>query len=696
MSTPQDPQPATADAPQLDELRRSIEETDQQLVEILARRLSLVDSIAAQKAARPGAIRDRQRERAVIARVEARAGQLGVSAPLVRRILEEIIAHSVARQVATVSGLAPRAASVRVAFQGVSYASSHLAARKYLAAAGLDGEFTGHRTFAAAAAALTSGEADLAFLPIENTNAGSINQVYDLLRTEDLHIVGEETLKLEHCLASSVEVPLSSIRCVLADPQSLEQCGGFLRSLPEAEIRTCSDAAEALAAAAQAKDPAQAAIGSPEAAEANGLCVLRRGIADPAEHWTRFVALARAPVRYDSRAPCKTSLVMATRHQRGALLRCLRVFADHNLQMTKLESRPRPSRPWEYMFFLDFEGNLADEAVSVALEELKGEALYLKVLGSYPAKAVRVEAVAGEIAPPDGTALPEETTSEAPAVSESPTPVPRPPHAYKFASRAFRSEDTIVRVGDVLIGGDGFTVMAGPCAVESKEQIEATAQAVRNLGARVLRGGVFKPRTSPYGFQGLGYAGLDLLVAAGRATGMPIVTEVLSPDQVRPIAEKADLLQVGARNMQNFQLLRELGKVDRPVLLKRGLSSTIDEWLAAAEYILSQGNGQVILCERGIRTFETATRNTLDLSAVAVLRERTHLPIVVDPSHGTGRRNYVAPMAWAARASGAHGLIIEVHPDPAHALSDGEQSLTPDQFGTLMRGLERVGRPVNA
>jgi 3-deoxy-7-phosphoheptulonate synthase len=206
----------------------------------------------------------------------------------------------------------------------------------------------------------------------------------------------------------------------------------------------------------------------------------------------------------------------------------------------------------------------------------------------------------------------------------------------------------------------------------------------------VLRGGVFKPRTSPYAFQGLGYDGLDLLAAAGRSAGLPIITEVMSPDQVRGVAEKSDILQIGARNMQNFPLLKEVGKVDRPILLKRGLSSTIEEWLAAAEYILAQGNSQVMLCERGIRTFESATRNTLDLSAVVVLRERTHLPVIVDPSHGTGNRKYVAPMALAARACGAHGLLIEVHPEPDKALSDGDQSLTFNEFGLLMDGLGRL------
>jgi 3-deoxy-7-phosphoheptulonate synthase len=275
-------------------------------------------------------------------------------------------------------------------------------------------------------------------------------------------------------------------------------------------------------------------------------------------------------------------------------------------------------------------------------------------------------------------------------VAAAPKPAAGRSRQYKLVDRAARNSDTLIRVGDVLIGGDGFVVMAGPCSVESQEQITTTARFVAEQGAHVLRGGVFKPRTSPYAFQGLGWEGLDLLVAAGREAGLPVVTEVMAVNQVQRMARTADILQVGARNMQNFDLLRELGKVDRPVLLKRGLSSTIDEWLAAAEYVVAQGNQQVILCERGIRTFEKATRNTLDLSAVVVVRERTHLPIIVDPSHGTGSRPYVAPMAWAARAAGAHGLLIEVHPEPAAALSDSQQSLSPPEFADLMRHLATV------
>lgn len=258
---------------------------------------------------------------------------------------------------------------------------------------------------------------------------------------------------------------------------------------------------------------------------------------------------------------------------------------------------------------------------------------------------------------------------------------------------------TRVRLGEVEIGGP-FTVIAGPCAVESASQIAETAAAVHRAGAHVLRGGVFKPRTSPYAFQGLGGEAAKLLADVGHGLGMPVVAEVMDASEIPQLIEWVDVLQVGTRNMQNFSLLRALGKVRRPVLLKRGLSATFDEWLLAAEYLLDGGNEQVILCERGIRTFETATRNTLDLAAVALAKSRTHLPVLVDPSHASGRRELVVPLSLAAAAAGADGLLIEVHPRPEEALCDGPQALTPDDFAELMAKLEpllrALGRPLGS
>ncbi|RJP60420.1 MAG: 3-deoxy-7-phosphoheptulonate synthase [Candidatus Auribacter fodinae] len=262
---------------------------------------------------------------------------------------------------------------------------------------------------------------------------------------------------------------------------------------------------------------------------------------------------------------------------------------------------------------------------------------------------------------------------------------------YKLTSHEVKQQRSVIAINkDVSIGGDNIVVMAGPCSVESEEQIHAAAQAVKTAGAKVLRGGAYKPRTSPYDFQGLGEEGLRMLRDAGRAYGMPIVTEVLREHDVDTVAKYADVLQIGARNMQNYGLLKAVGQLKKPVLLKRGLANTVKEFLMSAEYILSQGNYNVLLCERGIRTFETATRNTLDLGCVAVLRFETHLPVVVDPSHAAGQWSLVAPLARAGLAAGADSLIVEVHPNPHDALSDGAQSLTPKNFDALMESLVKI------
>jgi 3-deoxy-7-phosphoheptulonate synthase len=261
---------------------------------------------------------------------------------------------------------------------------------------------------------------------------------------------------------------------------------------------------------------------------------------------------------------------------------------------------------------------------------------------------------------------------------------------YKLASRTFRPENTVIAIGDLRIGGDEVIVMAGPCSAETPEQVEAAAAAVKRAGAKVFRGGAFKPRSSPYSFQGLGEAGLQLLRDAADRHNLHLISEVMDISQLELVSKYSDILQVGARNMQNFTLLSELGRSRKPVMLKRGISATIEEWLLSAEYILAGGNMNVMLCERGIRTFETATRNTLDISAIPVIQKLSHLPIIVDPSHGTGRRDKVAPMARAAVAAGADGLIIEVHCDPDHALSDGAQSMFPAQFDRLMAELRII------
>jgi 3-deoxy-7-phosphoheptulonate synthase len=277
-----------------------------------------------------------------------------------------------------------------------------------------------------------------------------------------------------------------------------------------------------------------------------------------------------------------------------------------------------------------------------------------------------------------------------PGVSEV-VPISKP---FKLSSREFEPENTVIDVGGVKIGGNELVVIAGPCAAETRDQVMSTARAVKAAGAKILRGGAFKPSTSPYSFRGLGEEGLKLLAEAKQENGMPLITEVLTPQDVDLVVKYADILQVGARNMQNFILLDEVGQAKKPVMLKRGLSATIQEWLLAAEYILAQGNRQLILCERGIRTYETYTRNTMDVSAIPIVHKETHLPIIADPSHGTGKWHLVMPMALASVAAGADGLMIEVHPTPDTALKDGAQSLTFDHFGELMRRVAPVAKAV--
>lgn len=267
--------------------------------------------------------------------------------------------------------------------------------------------------------------------------------------------------------------------------------------------------------------------------------------------------------------------------------------------------------------------------------------------------------------------------------------------SYKLANKSFRPSPSVVEVGDVKIGGEKLVVMAGPCAIENQDMIIETAKYVASCGSTILRGGAYKPRTSPYSFQGLEAEGLELMYNAKKAAGLKMVTEITDVQNLDKIVKYTDILQIGARNMQNFALLQAVGRTDKPVLLKRGLSATIDEWLNAAEYVMKEGNPNVILCERGIRTFETATRNTLDLSAIPVLKSKTHLPVIADPSHGTGKWQYVEAMAMAAVAAGADGLIIEVHPTPEKAISDGDQSLDFAMFARLMNKLRRIAPDVD-
>jgi chorismate mutase/prephenate dehydratase len=600
----------------------------------------------------------------------------GLDAHLVTRVFHEIIGDSIrSQQMHLLNDDQP--VLKRVSFQGIEGAYSEIAGRKYFAPFLDRTFFAGVPTLEQVVNAVEDGDADYGLLPVENTSAGSINEVYDLLSCAQLSIVGEEILRIEYCLLAIEDAPLINIRQIFSHPQALSECMKFIAKLPNCQALPYADSAMAVKKIKEENNPELAAIASEEAGRLYGLKALRRNIGNLQDNYTRFLVLAKKPSSIDLRIPCKTSLIMATPHEEGALLKALSLLHDYKINLSKLESRPIPGMPFQYMFYIDFEGNMAEARVAEALGKLRSATTSLKVLGSYPMQSRSKTSPRIEI-------LAEGPMERATEPSKPEAPV-KEKASYKLASRERKPEDTIISVRGVKIGGPGFVVIAGPCAVESREQIFKCARHVKECGGQMLRGGCFKPRTSPYSFQGLGFDGLQMLAEAGQEYDLPIVTEVLSPADVEPVARYADVLQIGARNMQNFSLLSEVGNSNRPALLKRGMMSTIEELLNAAEYILDRGNHQVILCERGIRTFETSTRNTLDLGSIPILKRLTHLPVLVDPSHAAGRRDLVIPLALAAHAVGPHGLIVEIHPEPEKALSDGPQSLHFSEFADLMR-----------
>ena len=670
----------------LDGIRKNINQVDSDILELLSKRRKLSEEVITSKEESDKPIRDTDRETELLSRIINSGRELGLDSHYVSKIFYDIIDDSVRLQQNHFrSSLFDNGSDViRVAIQGIEGSYSSMAAQKFFAHFNKEIIFISKDLFEEVAQEVESGRADFAMLPIENTTSGGINEVYDLLLHTTLSIIGEEKFQVKHCLVGSEKSTIGKLEVIFAHYQAAAQCNKFLSTLPDANIQYFADTALSVKKIKEVGKAEYGAIASEEAAKLFNLKILQREIANQPENFTRFLVCSRKSNEVDERIPTKTSLVMATAHTAGSLLEALKVFSKYEVNMEKLESRPIVGNPWEEMFYLDFEGNVKDDNIQNLLDDLGLHTRFLKVLGCYPAKDIakaKLDVFSGKQNAENDKAAVKKTDD----IEE--LKKPKKAKSYKLASREYKAEDTIIKVNDVEIGGNNFVVIGGPCSVESHNQIFQCAQHAKENGTQILRGGCFKPRTSPYSFQGLGFDGLNELKSAGKKYELPIITEVLAPEQVAETALHADILQIGARNMQNFSLLKEVCKVHRPVMLKRGMMSSIDELLNAAEYILAQGNRQVILCERGIRTFETVTRNTLDLGVIPFLREMTHLPIIVDPSHAIGVRDKVGPLAKAAKVVGAHGVMIEFHPDPPSALSDPEQALTFDQYSQLMKEL---------
>ncbi len=684
----------------ISDLRECIDQLDAQLLAILADRLDLARQVVQAKNGQNIEIRDPARERELIRRRLIDGGALGLESHFLTKVFHEILAESNRTQhdfLQTKLNQRPSRGPLRIAFQGIDGSYSHLAGRSHFASAqaGHNAEpakFIGFGSYQDAVRAVESGACDFGLLPIENTSSGAINDVYDLLLNSNVAIVGERKFLVQHCLIARESVPVTHLKRIYASPLSVAECSKFLASVPDCSIEFSNDSARAVKKLQEDSDRLHAAIASEEAANMLGLEVIQRNIGNQETNFTRYIIIAKNQEQVDPRIPAKTSIVMHTLNKPGSLVEALLVFRERGINLTKLESRPIPTNSWEEMFYVDFLGNMAAPEVKAALADLTKCVRFTKVLGCYPVCDIEPVAAPSHEAVVAGH---QEGTSQADTPKEITaaklmSKAPSKDKGYTLATREHKQENTVIDLGGVKIGDGNFLVIAGPCSVESREQIMACAKHARANGAVILRGGVFKPRTSPYSFQGLGYEGLELLVEAGKTFGLPVITEVMTTEDVDRVAERADIIQIGARNMQNFSLLKVIGQTRTPVMLKRGMSSSIEELLQAVEYILAGGNQQVFLCERGIRTFETATRGTLDISAVPVLKARTHLPVFVDPSHAAGVRELVPPLAMAAKAVGADGIIVEFHPEPEKALSDGPQALRFAQFEQLMSQLHKM------
>jgi len=686
--------------------REEINRVDNDLLELLFKRREIVRAVIETKVSQDLPLRDPVREADLLDRLIRDGRKIGLDVHFVTRVFHEIIEDSVRYQESVLQeNLNPTTERVLcIAFQGILGAYSHLAAEKFFAEQLDSCNFEGYKTFSDVVAAVENGQADLAMLPIENTTAGSINGVYDLLLSTKLSIVGEEVFSVEHCLLAPKKVPVSSIRRIYSHYQALAQCSDFIGRLKSCEQQSYVDTADSARKVAEDDDAEQASIASEEAGRIYGLEVLKRNLANQPENYTRFVVVAPRSSQVDPRVPCKTSLVMSTAHREGALLESLSILKEYNVNLTKLESRPMQGSPFMYIFYLDFEGNANDAQIQEALVRLSGSTSYLRVLGTYPRQRhertqPRIQSKLAEL--PGAADKPE--ARDEPGGNDAVGPASLPAEgtstpevgprldADRLGRRETKAADTCIRVRDVEIGGKDLVVIAGPSDVVFTDQVRAVAREVSEYGGGILRASCLEAATSAFRSRRVDMQALSRLIESGREFGLPVLTPIEAVADVEPVARAVDILEVGGRNMQNFGLLEELGKAGRAVVLTRSRAASIETLLEAAECVLAGGNQQVLLCDRGVHTAGPAARTVLDLGSLSTLRQMTHLPVLVDPCHAVERPELIAPLARAARAFGANAVFahLRTSKEADNTLPKFPISLDSAQFADLMGELFR-------
>jgi len=648
-------------------IRDSISELDDTLISLLAKRreFSLIVAKAKQSIDKP--LRDLVREKELLESLIERASDLGLESNYVTRIFTTIIKDSVRYQQQYLqSKLVPslRDHTIKsIAVLGGIGAYSHLAAKAFFCKS--ENNYSACSSFKEIIDKVESGETQFGVIPIENTTSGGITEVYDLLLKSKLNIIGEEKFEVNHCLVSKPNNRLKDIRSIVAHPQASRQCSENLAKLVSAKIELVESTAHALEIASEKDNTDVAAISSEQAAELFGLSVLKKNLANQHENFTRFLVLSREKISVSLAVQCKTTVALSTGQKPGSLAQVLTLFQDAQIPLSKLESRPIPDKPWEQMFYIDLEGNVGDPVVAKAFDTLTKTCRYLRVFGSYPTEDITPT----QVSPASLAKASLNRSKQSEADKDSEHLIKGPATSYRTeeirhgsnlrTSRAHKLQDSIVDLNGTKIGSQDFIVIAGPSRIESEEQINACAKLAKETGISLLSGGCFDHRTSVDHFKVLDKHGLERLSQASKHNDQSIVVEVFDNEQIKSVVRFKGIIKIGEQNMRNYSLLDSISRLDVPVFITCANGASLEEFLEVAEYVLAQGNLQLVLCLRAYSSHDKTLNSAVDLSNVIKLKQLTHLPVVLDLTKSLDSKTLVAPLALAAKSAGADGVFIE-------------------------------------